>query len=348
MTGPTPAAAPAAPAAPAGPARGRDVGGVPGVRHLLADDDLDAGEVARLLEAAQARADGEDVSRPLAGRVVALVFDLPSTRTRVTFEVAAHALGAHPMVLDSRSTQVSRGEPVEDFTRVVDRHVAALVWRTGAHDRLVAAAGVSAVPVVNALTDALHPCQALADLLTLRQLRGDPAGAVLAYVGDGNNVAASLMLAGAAAGLHVRVATPVGFGPDPAVVARAAALAAGAGGDRPGSGGTVEVTTDLDAAVRGADVLYTDVWASMGQEDGDARRAAFARWTLDLPHLAAAADGAVVLHCLPAHRGEEISAALLASPACHVWRQAENRRWVSEALLASLVAPGPAAAVPGT
>ncbi len=308
------------------------------VRSLLGILDLAPDEVVALLDdAARLRAArpalvaGGPPDTTLRGRTVALLFEKPSTRTRVSFEVAVAELGGTPLPLSGAELQLGRGETVEDTGRVLGRYVQGLVVRTFGQGRLRALAEHGGVPVVNALTDAEHPCQALADLLTVRDEFGSFEGRTLTYVGDGNNVAHSLLLAAASVGLGVRVAHPAGYAPDPAVVADARDRAAAHGSE-------VTVSDDPLAAARGADALYTDVWTSMGQEEESVRRLRdFAGFQLDARLLAAAADGAVVLHCLPAHRGEEISAEVLDGPASRVLDQAENRLHVQKAVLAALV-----------
>ncbi|HVF19285.1 MAG TPA: ornithine carbamoyltransferase [Mycobacteriales bacterium] len=267
--------------------------------------------------------------RPLAGRSVALIFEKPSTRTRVSFEVGVAELGGHPVVMDAASSQLGRGETLEDTARVLSRYCAAIVLRTFGQDRLDRIAAAASVPVVNALSDLAHPCQALADLQTIRERRGALRGVTLTYVGDGNNVANSLLLAGATAAMHVRVAAPVGHEPPVEIVTRAAALAAE-------TGGSVSVTHDAGAAARGADVLYTDVWTSMGQE-ADAASKVFTDYAIDERLLSLADPDATVLHCLPAHRGEEIAAAVIDGPQSAVWDQAENRLHTQKALLTFLM-----------
>jgi ornithine carbamoyltransferase len=301
-------------------------------RHFLADDDLSAAEQLAILDEADRMKKDRYASRPLAGpRSVAVVFEKPSTRTRLSFEVGIAELGGHPVVLDARSTQLGRGETIEDTARVLSRYVDAIVIRTFGQDRIEALAAASTVPVVNALTDYAHPCQVLADLQTIREHKGGPAGLTLTYLGDGNNMAHSLLLGGALAGMHVRVASPEGFQPLEDVVRRAGQLAAE-------HGGSVRVTDDPVAAATGADVLYTDVWASMGQEaEAAARIAPLRPYALDDRALAVAAQGAVVMHCLPAHRGEEIAASVIDGPASIVFDQAENRLHAQKALLAFLL-----------
>jgi ornithine carbamoyltransferase len=303
------------------------------VRHFLVDDDLSAAEQSAVLDAADAMKRDRRSRQPLAGpRAVAVIFEKPSTRTRLSFEVGIAELGGHPVILDARSTQLGRGETIEDTAQVLSRYVDAIVIRTFGQDRIIALAAAASVPVVNALTDFAHPCQALADLQTIREHKGKLAGLTLAYLGDGNNMAHSLLIAGAMAGMHVRVASPPAYEPLPDVVDRARAHAVA-------SGGSVTLTHDALAAASGADVLYTDVWASMGQEAEAADRIeVFRAYALDERALAAAADGAVVMHCLPAHRGEEIAAGVIDGPASIVFDQAENRLHAQKALLAFLIA----------
>lgn len=302
-------------------------------RHFLRDDDLSPGQQATVLAlAARMKADPYG-HRPLAGpRSVALLFDKPSTRTRVSFAVGVAELGGHPLVLDAATSQLGRGETIEDTARVLDRQVAAIVWRTFAQERVDALAATSTVPVVNALTDEFHPCQLLADLLTVREKRGGLAGLTFTYVGDGaNNMAHSTLLAGANAGMHVRIGSPDGYAPDPAVLAQAATLA-----DE--TGGSVVHTSDPGAAFAGADVVSTDTWVSMGQEaEAVHREAPFRPFMVTPDAVSAAHDDVVVLHCLPAYRGKEISASYLDDPSSPVWDQAENRRHAQKALLAWLL-----------
>ena len=268
----------------------------------------------------------------LRGKTVALVFEKPSTRTRVSFQVAVHELGGHPLPLSSAELQLGRGETVADTGRVLSRYVNGIVVRTFGQDRLTELADAADVPVVNALTDLAHPCQALADLQTLREEFGELAGRTLAYIGDGNNVAHSLLIAGAMTGLNVRVGHPEGYAPEQAVVARARELAAD-------TGATIETMTDPAAAVADADAVYTDVWASMGQEDeASARVAAFRDFQVTAALMADAAPHAIFLHCLPAHRGEEVTAEVIDGPASRVFDQAENRLHAQKALLATLLA----------
>lgn len=301
-------------------------------RDLLSIDDLTPDELNLILElSAKIKQSPADHASRLTGRSVALIFEKPSTRTRVSFEVGVASLGGHPVVLSSSELQLGRGETIEDTGRVLSRYVDAIVLRTFGQDRLEALASAAAVPVINALSDYEHPCQILADLLTISERFGDPKGRTLTYLGDGNNVAHSLLLGGAMMGMNVRVATPPGFEPIPQVVDRAKEIAAS-------SGGFAEVTNDPKAASQDADVLYTDVWASMGQEDEHAERVlVFTPFRLDASAVALASDDAIVMHCLPAHRGEEISADVIDGPRSVVWDQAENRLHTQKALLAWLL-----------
>jgi ornithine carbamoyltransferase len=301
-------------------------------RHFLVDDDLSSAEQQQILDAADAMKRDRFAARPLAGpKSVAVIFEKQSTRTRVSFETGVAELGGHPIIIDARTTQLGRGETIEDTAQVLSRFVSAIVIRTFGHDRIESLAANASVPVVNALTDLAHPCQVLADLMTIREARGQLTGATLAYIGDGNNMAHSLLLGGALAGLHVRVASPQGYQPISSIVERANAIAAQ-------TGGSVAVTDDPEAASTGADVLYTDVWASMGQEDdAETRKRAFAGYTVDDRLVKLAANDVIVLHCLPAHRGEEIAASVIDGPHSRVFDQAENRLHAQKALLAYLL-----------
>jgi ornithine carbamoyltransferase len=287
-------------------------------RHFLTGEELTRAELLGLVERAlELKADplGSDVLR---GRTVALMFEKPSTRTRLSFEAGVAELGGHPMILRPGEMQLSRGESVADTARILSRHVHAVGVRTGPHALLEELAEVGAIPVVNMLTDAHHPCQALADLVTLREHFGSLDGLKIAYVGDGNNVARSLAIVGALAGVEVAVAAPEGYQLEPV---------AGA-----------ELTSDPEEAVAGANCVYTDVWVSMGDEaTADARRAALAPYRIDDALLALAAPGAIALHCLPAHPGEEITPAVLYGERQRIWDQAENRRHAQKALLEFLL-----------
>jgi ornithine carbamoyltransferase len=297
-------------------------------RDYLSVDDLSAEELAMLLDlSAKVKAQPGDHAGRLGGRSVALIFEKPSTRTRVSFEVAVSSAGGHPLPLSSAELQLGRGETIEDTGRVLSRYVHAIVLRTFEQERLEVLAGAASVPVVNALSDFEHPCQALADLLTIREAKGDLRGRTLVYLGDGNNVTHSLLLAGAKMGMHVRAATPPGFEPIPQIVQRAAEIAQE-------TGGSVGVLHDPLEASRGADVLYTDVWASMGQEEeADERALVFPAYALDAQKVAAAKDDVTVMHCLPAHRGQEITDEVIDGPHSVVWDQAENRMHTQKALL---------------
>jgi ornithine carbamoyltransferase len=302
------------------------------LRHFLRDDDLSPAEQAAVLDLADAMKAGRLASKPLEGpRTVAVLFDKQSLRTRVSFSVGIAELGGFPLVIDTQTTHFGRGEPIEDAARVLARQVAAIVWRTAGQDRIDAMASASTVPVINALTDEFHPCQVLADLQTVRERHGTLSGLTLGYFGDGaNNMAHSYLLGGATAGLHVRIAAPDGYHPDPAILAAATAIAAR-------TGGSAEVVTDPAKAAAQADVLATDVWVSMGQHDAERRTADLAPYQLDAAKLALAGPGATVLHCLPAHRGEEITAEVIDGPASAVWDQAENRLHAQKALLTWLL-----------
>jgi ornithine carbamoyltransferase len=287
-------------------------------RDFLTGEELGAFELSRLLDlAAELKATRAAPGGPLAGRSVALVFERPSTRTRVSFEVGVAELGATPIVLRGDEMQLTRGESVGDTARVLSRYVDAIAIRSGSHEAVAELAAGAEVPVVNALTPLHHPCQALADLLTLRERFGELRGLRLAYVGDGNNVARSLTILGELAGVEVAVASPAGY--------------------RLEDGHGAKLTGDPRDAVAGADAVYTDVWVSMGDEDAEERRRALAPYRLDEDLLAAAGDGAVVLHCLPAHPGEEIAAEVLYGPRSAVWDQAENRLHAQKALLRTLL-----------
>ena len=287
-------------------------------RHLLTGDELTSGDVARIVaRAAELKADPL-ASRVLDGRSVALIFEKPSTRTRVSFETGVAELGGHPLVLRSGELQLSRGESIRDTALVLSRHVAAIGIRTGPDADVEQLAAHATVPVVNMLTAGHHPCQALADLQTLHERFGRLEGLRLAYVGDGNNVARSLAILGEKAGVQVAVASPPGHELDPV---------AGA-----------QLTNDAAEAVAGAHAVYTDVWVSMGDEDtADERRAALAPYRIDDALLDRAAEGAIALHCLPAHPGEEITESVLYGSRQAIWDQAENRRHAQKALLELLL-----------
>src|ERR1700728_4096098 len=301
-------------------------------RHFLRDDDLAPAEQAEILELAAAMKQARFVRRPLEGpRAVAVLFDKPSLRTRVSFTVGIGELGGLPLVIDTQATHIGRGETIGDIARVLTRQTAAIVWRTSGQERIEELAAASTVPVINRLNDDSPPCQILADLQTVAERLGPLAGRTLAYLGDGaNNMAHSYLLGGATAGMHVRVAAPDGYQPDPGIVAAAQRIAAE-------TGGSAAVVGDPALAVKGADVLATDVWVSMGQDDAPARRAALAPCQINDDLLALAAGDAIVLHCLPAHRGEEITAEVIDGPASVGWDQAENRLHAQKPLLAWLL-----------
>ncbi len=287
-------------------------------RHFLTGLELSHDELLELLARAHALKAAPLSSRALDGRSVALVFERPSTRTRLSFEVGVHELGGHPVVLRAGELQLSRGESIGDTARVLSRHVAALGVRTGAHDTLEALAASADVPVFNMLTAEHHPSQVLADLMTLQEAFGSLDGLRLTYVGDGNNVARSLALVGGLAGVEIVVASPAGY-------------------TVTGAPGAV-LADDPAAAVEGAHAVYTDVWVSMGDEEtADDRRAALAPYRVDDALLDRAASGAIALHCLPAHPGEEISTEVLYGSRQRIWDQAENRRHAQKALLEWLV-----------
>jgi ornithine carbamoyltransferase len=297
---------------------------------LLSSADLSAEQTTALLQLAADLKSGRRAI-DLGGKVLGLIFSKASTRTRVSFTVAMARLGGQTIDLNPQVSQVGRGEPVADTARVLSRYVDALAIRTFAQSELEEYAHWASIPVVNALTDLEHPCQALADYLTLQETFGDVAGLTLSYVGDGNNVAHSLMLCGALLGVNVRIGCPEGFAPDGQVLANAQALARS-------RGATVEVIHEPVAAVRGAHALYTDVWASMGQEDEKAERErAFSGWCLDETLIAEADPRAIVLHCLPAYRGLEISAGAIEGAGSRVFDQAENRLHAQQALLGALL-----------
>ena len=300
-------------------------------RHFLGVEDCNRQEWLNLLGLAGAIKRGEvQVTTPSTIKVLGLLFSKSSTRTRVSFAVAMARLGGQTLDLPPSSTQVGRGEPIADTARVLSRYVDVLAIRTFSQDDLEAYAQASTIPVINALSDMEHPCQMIADFLTLQECFSELDGLTMAYIGDGNNVAHSLLLAGALLGVHLRIATPKWYGPDPAVVQRAQQLSQGRC--------NLTVLHDPIEACRGAQAVYTDVWSSMGQEEeAQRRRHDFAGYCLNAELLAHAAPDAIVLHCLPAHRGEEISNEILEGPASRVFLQAENRLYGHQALLALLL-----------
>jgi ornithine carbamoyltransferase len=303
-------------------------------RHFLRDDDLTPEEQLAVLDLADELKQDPLGNRALSGpKSVAVLFEKNSTRTRLSFEVGIAQLGGNPIIVDGRSMQLGREETIEDTARVLSRYVDAVVWRTFAQQRINAMATAATVPVVNALTDEFHPCQVLADLQTIRERKGKLSGLTLTYLGDGaNNMAHSLMVGGTTAGLHVRAVTPEGFQPQPDVVLAAEKRAAE-------TGGSITLHHDPHAAVEGADVLVTDTWTSMGQEnDGLDRVTPFRKLQINTELLGEAATDAIVLHCLPAHRGWEITDEVIDGPASAIWDEAENRLHAQKALLVWLVA----------
>ncbi|WP_432975379.1 ornithine carbamoyltransferase [Dactylosporangium sp. CA-233914] len=300
------------------------------VRHFLRDDDLSAAEQLQVLELAAAMKADRTGFTPLSGKAVAVIFEKPSLRTRVSFEVGIAQLGATPLIIDATTTHFGRGETIGDAAKVLSRYVDAIVIRSGSDARLAELAAGATVPIVNALTDGFHPCQLLADLQTVRERLGETRGRVLTYLGDtANNMAHSYALAGTLAGMHVRLSGPAGFEPDPAVLAAARAR------------GTVDVIADPAEAAKGADVLVTDTWVSMGQEgDGLDRLTPFRPYQINSALLLNAKPGAIVLHCLPAHRGDEITEEVMDGPHSAIWDEAENRLHAQKALLAFLLESG--------
>jgi ornithine carbamoyltransferase len=303
------------------------------LRHFLRDDDLSPAEQAEVLALAADLKKDPFSRRPLDGpRGVAVIFDKQSTRTRFSFELGIAQLGGHAVVVDGRSTQLGRDEALHDTAKVLSRYVDAIVWRTFGQERLVAMASGASVPIVNALSDEFHPCQVLADLQTLVECKGALTGLRLSYFGDGaNNMAHSLLLGGVTAGVNVTIAAPGGFQPDPQVVAEAEKRAND-------TGATVILTNEPHSAATGADVLVTDTWTSMGQEsDGVDRVGPFRPFQVNADLLALADPEAVVLHCLPAHRGHEITDGVMDGPQSAVWDEAENRLHAQKALLVWLL-----------
>ena len=291
--------------------------------------DLSADEIRELLKFAAALKAGE-VNPHCRNKVLGLLFSKASTRTRVSFSVAMFQLGGQVLDLNASVTQVGRGEPAIDTARVLDRYLDVLAIRTFEQQELETFAHYAKIPVINALTDLEHPCQVLADLQTVQEEFGQLAGLTLTYVGDGNNMANSLLLGCALTGMNVRVASPVGYEPDPAIVERAKTIA--------GNQSEVLVTQDPEVAAKGAHVLYTDVWASMGQEsEAESRLPVFQPYQVNDQLLSLADSKAIVLHCLPAHRGEEITEAVLEGSQSRVWDEAENRLHAQKALLACVL-----------
>jgi ornithine carbamoyltransferase len=302
------------------------------VRHFLKDDDITAVEQAEILRRALALKQSPYAARPFEGpKTVALIFDKTSTRTRVSFAVGVADLGGAPLIIDSQSSQMGGKESVADTARVLGRQVAQIVWRTYAHSGLEEMAKYAGVPVINSLSDDYHPCQILADLLTILEHKGKLAGLKIAYIGDAaNNMANSYLIGCALAGMNVAVAGPAGYQPDSKIVGRAELIAAK-------HGGSVEVHGEPIGAITDADIVVTDTWISMGQEAEKAQRLAdFAGYTIDADLMARAKPDAIFMHCLPAYRGYEVSADVLDGPQSVIWDEAENRLHAQKALMAWL------------
>ncbi|MFZ2502168.1 MAG: ornithine carbamoyltransferase [Nocardioides sp.] len=303
------------------------------MRHLLRDDDLSPAEQTEVLDLAlRLKADPFSVKSLAGPRTVATIYDKPTLRTQVSFAAGIAELGGHPMLVEGSLAGIGVRESVADIARILGRQAAVIVWRTYHQSWLEEMAQYAGVPVINALTDDFHPCQLIADLLTIREHKGSLAGLTVSFVGDGAcNMGNSWVLAGTTAGMHVRVSSPPGFEPAAPHVARAREIAAT-------TGGSVTIEPDPTAAVAGADVVVTDTWVSMGKEiEARARRVAFASYQVDAALVAQAADDAVVLHCLPAYRGKEITAEVLDGPRSLVWDEAENRRHAQKAVIAWLL-----------
>jgi ornithine carbamoyltransferase len=295
-------------------------------RDFLAIPDFSADDLNHLFDVAARMKNGSDTSRPLAGRTLGMIFTKSSTRTRVSFEVGAYQLGGHALFLSSRDIQLGRGEPIADTAKVLSRYLDIIMIRTFAHTEVEELAASASIPIINGLTDLLHPCQILADLLTMREHIGGWDGKVVAWIGDGNNMANSWINAAGTLGFELRLACPEGYEPEREVF------------DRNKDRTSISITEDLEEAVAGAHVVTTDVWASMGQEaDADARRVAFQGYLVDDALMSKADEDAIFLHCLPAHRGEEVAASVIDGPQSRVWDEAENRLHVQKALMALLL-----------
>jgi len=295
-------------------------------RHFLSIPDFTRPELEQLLALAESMRAGRYTARPLQGQALAMIFMKSSTRTRVSFEVGCYQLGGHALFLSPRDAQVGRGEPIEDTARVLSRYVQGIMIRTFAHADVAAMAAHATVPVINGLTDLHHPCQVLADVLTMRQHLGGHEGKVVAWVGDGNNMANSWIDAAWRLGFKLRLACPEGYDPEPSLLARAERET------------DIELMRDPREAVTGADVVNTDVWASMGQEEEQSERSkAFSNYTVDGALMRRAAPHAIFLHCLPAHRGEEVAPEVIDGPQSRVWDEAENRLHIQKAIMAVLM-----------
>jgi ornithine carbamoyltransferase len=296
------------------------------MRHFLAIPDFSKNEIDRLFDLAESMRAGRYTRKPLEGQSLAMIFMKSSTRTRVSFEVGCWQLGGHALFLSPRDVQLGRGEPIADTARVLSRYVDGIMIRTFAHAEIEELAGAASVPVINGLTDLLHPCQVLADVLTVRQHLGGYAGKVVAWIGDGNNMANSWINAAYRLGFTLRLACPEGYEPDRDILARARQTA------------DVSIVRDPRAAATGADVVTTDVWASMGQEAEQTQRAqAFAAYVVDASLMRAAKPNAIFLHCLPAHRGEEVTADVIDGSQSRVWDEVENRLHIQKAIMATLM-----------
>ncbi|HHZ19197.1 MAG TPA: ornithine carbamoyltransferase [Firmicutes bacterium] len=300
-------------------------------RDFISLHDFTADEIRLFLETAQRLKHGQKLGetiQPLKGKTLGMIFTKASTRTRVSFEVGMIQLGGHPLFLSGNDLQLRRGEPIADTARVLSRYLDGIMIRTYDHQDVLDLAKYATIPVINGLTDLLHPCQVLADLLTIQEKKNRLAGLRWAYIGDGNNMAHSIMFGGAKMGMDVVIASPDGYKPNPVIVAQAQA-------DANANGGRVTVVTSPQEAIKDADVVYTDVWASMGQEEEQEVRAkAFQGYQVNKENLALAKPDAIVLHCLPAHRGEEITDEVIEGPQSMVFDEAENRLHAQKAILA--------------
>ena len=304
-------------------------------RHFLAIPDFTRAELLALFDLAARMKRRDYADRPLAGRTLGMIFAKSSTRTRVSFEVGAFQLGGHALFLSARDIQLGRGEPIRDTARVLSRYLDGIMIRTYVHADVEELARFAAIPVINGLTDLLHPCQVLADLLTVRESLGGWEGKTVAWIGDGNNMANSWLNAAGVLGFELRLACPERYPPDHGILERSRALT------------KITLTTDPREAARGAHVVNTDVWASMGQEAEQEERArAFQGYIVDEALMDTADRGAIFLHCLPAHRGEEVSEGVLEGPKSKVWNQAENRLHVQKALMATLMSPAAVSGAP--
>ncbi|MBO9521194.1 MAG: ornithine carbamoyltransferase [Nocardioidaceae bacterium] len=303
------------------------------MRHFLRDDDLTPAEQAEVLDLAAAlKADPYGVKSLAGPKTVAIIFDKATLRTQASFAAGVAELGGYPMIVDGNLAQIGTRESIADVARVLGRQASVIVWRTADQSRIDEMAAYAGVPVVNALTDQFHPCQTLADLLTIREHLGATTGLTMAFLGDAaSNMSHSYLLSGAAAGMHVRVSGPDGYEPDPAILAKAQQVAAG-------TGGSASFVAEAKQAAEGADVLITDTWVSMGKEQEKADRAeVFQPWQLGADLMALGAPHAIAMHCLPAYRGKEITAEVLDGPRSVVWDEAENRRHVQKAILTWLL-----------